>query len=347
MKLVTVVKLSPEHPGDILRMMERFNAACNALAAIAFEECIFNWLALQKRAYHWLRERHGLSAAQAVVAIRKVAYVYSDKEERTKPAKFSLRGAIPVYRHSYKDGNLVRLYSFTIPFETHPGVSLSGKNEAKLIYDRGQFVLHQVIEVEEETPYYPTDFIGCDLGMVNLLTDSNGNMYSGEPIRDTQRRYSHRRRNLQKKGAQSSRRKLRLIAKRQARFQRDANHVIAKRVVAKAKDTRRGIAWEELKHIRQRITAQRRQRARLANWGFAQLRAFLGYKAALSGVPVVPVDPRHTSQRCPSCGCVSQDNRPTQSTFRCIACGFAGAADTVAAWNIRARARGDAPVVAA
>jgi hypothetical protein len=43
-----------------------------------------------------------LKAAEAVVAIRKVAYAYSDSQRRGTLAGFRLRGAIPIYKHSYK-----------------------------------------------------------------------------------------------------------------------------------------------------------------------------------------------------------------------------------------------------
>jgi hypothetical protein len=47
---------------------------------------------------------------------------------------------------------------------------------------------------------------------------------------------------------------------------------------------------------RARGTARRKHRARLSNWSFAQLRAFLAYKARPAGVPIVAVDPSYTSQ---------------------------------------------------
>ena len=63
-----------------------------------------------------------------------------------------------------------------------------------------------------------------------------------------------------------------------------------------AKDTARGIALQNLQGIRERVSVRRRQRARHANWAFAQLSTFVQYKAPSVGVPVVLVDPRHTSQ---------------------------------------------------
>ena len=47
----------------------------------------------------------------------------------------------------------------------------------------------------------------------------------------------------------------------------------------------------------------------MSGWAFAQLRTFVEYKARLQGVPVVLVDPRHTSQECSCCHHVARGNR--------------------------------------
>jgi putative transposase len=346
MNLVTTVRLDPEDSRPLLALIEHFNYACNELSRLAFESKTFGWLALQRASYHWLRSEYGLNAAQAVVAVRKVAYAYSDNKRRDHLAKFSKRGAIPIYRHSFKRDGTVAFYGLRVPFRAREGISLSGKHEAKLIYRRGKFVLYQVYEGPQAALQEASDWLGCDLGIVNILADSDEKNEPGAEIDDLRRKYAHRLRNLQRKGTRAAKRKLRNLKGKQSRFQRDFNHQISKRVVAKALDTQRGIALEDLKGIRQRLTVRKPQRARHANWSFAQLRQMIEYKAALAGVPVKGVNPRNTSCACPKCGHVSKANRPTRAKFQCVSCRFAGAADTVAAQNIRARARGDAPMVA-
>ena len=115
-----------------------------------------------------------------------------------------------------------------------------------------------------------------------------------------------------------------------------------------AQGTRRAIALEDLGGIRKRVTVRRDQRATLhaRSGSFFQLRAFLTYKAQLAGVTVIPVDPRHTSRTGPHCGCVDKRNRPAQSKFACVSCGFSGFADHIAARNIASRAVVNPPNVA-
>jgi IS605 OrfB family transposase len=136
------------------------------------------------------------------------------------------------------------------------------------------------------------------------------------------------------------------LGQREGRFRRQTNHAISKSIVARAEDTKRAVALEDLGGIRERTTVRRSQRRRHLSWSFRQLRSFVEYKAAAKGVPVVFVDPRNTSRTCPSCGTIDKKNRPTREEFRCVSCGLAGPADRIAATNIAARAGVDRPIVA-
>jgi IS605 OrfB family transposase len=213
------------------------------------------------------------------------------------------------------------------------------RGQADLVYSDGTFYLYVTVEVPEPPVQDVPDYLGVDLGIVNLATDSDGNVHTGEAVEHKRRTYAHRRRNLQRRRTRSAKRKLKLLRRRQARYQQDTNHCISKALVCSAKDTGRGIALEDLDGIRDRVSVRRRQRARHSNWSFGQLRAFVQYKARLAGVPVVLVDPRNTSRTCPVCGSIDKRNRPSQAQFACIACGHAGLADAVAARVIAARAR--------
>ncbi len=86
-------------------------------------------------------------------------------------------------------------------------------------------------------------------------------------------------------------------------------------------------------------------------WGFL-IRRTQEKAATTDDCQVVLVDPRHTSQRCSACDHVAPGNRPTQATFRCVACGHAEHADINAAKNIlaaglAATARGGRPEIGA
>ena len=336
-KLTTVVSVRGESDA-LLSMIRQFNAACNYLSAIAFSEHIFYWLPLQRRAYHEIRKQFGLTSAQAVVAIRKVAYCYKHKARRATLASFKSLGAMPLYRHRYKKDGTVAFYGLRMPFRSRPGVVLSSKSQGTLCYQGGKFLIHQVVDAPEVQSQEVTSYIGCDLGIVNILADSDGKTYSGGSVNGLRKRHARLRAKLQSKCTGSAKRLLRKRRKKEGRFAKHVNHTISKQVVAKALDTNRGIALEDLGGIRDRITVRKGQRRQHHSWSFFQLRSFITYKAQLAGVPLVIVDPRNTSRTCPSCGCIDKANRASQSRFLCISCGFSGHADTVAAGNIAHRA---------
>src|SRR6266852_2096533 len=83
MKLTLAIKLAPSRAQHtaLVATLERFNAACNAIAAVAFREHLANKIALQKIVYYDVRERFGLSSQMTVRAIGKVVEAY--KRDKT------------------------------------------------------------------------------------------------------------------------------------------------------------------------------------------------------------------------------------------------------------------------
>lgn len=356
MKLTLPVQLAPtpEQHRALAKTMRRFNAACDAIAVTAFREHCANKVALQKLVYYDIRRDFGLSAQLTIRAISKTVEAY--KRDRSIKPRFRPNGAIPYDQRIMSWKGLEHVSLLTLDgrqrVATRFGEYQAGRldkrqGQADLVLRNGAFYLFVTLDVPEPPLEPASDYLGVDLGIVNLAVDSDGTVHTGEAIERQRRIHNHRRRNLQRKGTRQARRKLRRISSRQQRSQRDTNHVISKKLVRHAKDTGRGIALEDLRGIRDRVTVRRRQRSRHTNWGFAQLRSFIQYKAQLSGVPVLLVDPRNTSRTCPTCGLVDKGNRVTQSQFLCIGCGFAGLADAVAARIIRARALVMEPMVRA
>lgn len=344
MKLVINIKLRPtaEQATSLRRTLEACNAACTWLSAEGWKTGTLRQYDLHKLAYRGMRERFRLTAQAAVRCIAKVADAY--KLDRKTQRFFRKHAAQPYDERILRfcAGDVVSIW--TLDGRLKIACALGDRQrvilpfrrgEVDLMLVRGKWYLACVCDVDEPELIKTTDVLGVDLGVVNIATDSTGERFSGKAVEENRRRYAHRRRNLQRKGTRSAKRKLRTLSGRQARFQKNVNHVVSKALVAKARTLPAAIALEDLKGIRSRVKARRRQRATLGNWGFHQLRQFVTYKAAIAGVPIVFVDPRHTSQTCPVCGFVSKTNRKTRQDFACSACGCAGAADHVAALNIR------------
>lgn len=355
MKLIARVKLqpTPEQHALLLQTLETANAACNYVSDVAWQERVFGQFKLHKLCYANVRAQFGLGADVAVRVFAKVADGYK-LDKRTKRT-FKPHGAFPFNDRlvSYKlDKCIVSIWTMAgrqkMPFVVgdHAAKLLEGlRGECDLVYRKGQFYLYQTCDVDEPPTDDVDDFLGVDLGIANIATDSDGTVHQGKAMKAVRFRHRKLRAKLQRKGTKSARRRLKKLSGKEQRFATDVNHTISKHIVAKAKDTARGIALEDLKGIRKRVTARKPQRATLHSWSFHQLRCFIEYKAKQMGVPVVAVDPRNTSRTCPCCGHVDKANRPNQSTFSCVQCGYSGHADHIAAFNIGRRALLSAPNV--
>jgi IS605 OrfB family transposase len=218
------------------------------------------------------------------------------------------------------------------------------RGQCDLLYRDGTFYLACTVDAPEPTPDEASEYLGVDLGVVNLATTSDGEIVNHGPhiivhahINTARARYARLRAKLQKKRTKSAMRLLRKRSGRERRFARNTNHCISKALVSTAKGTGRGIALENLQNIRSRVNGlsrSRRQRRVLNSWAFFQLRAFIAYKAQAAGVRLVLVNPAYTSQTCSHCGHCERANRKSQAKFLCVACGYACHADLNAAVNI-------------
>jgi IS605 OrfB family transposase len=354
MKLTVQVKLIPdaEQRAALLATVERINLACDYASERAWQTETFRQYDLQALVYRDLRERFGLAAQATIRAIAKVADAY--KLDRKTQRVFRPRGAVAY------DSRILRWYDSSVSIWSTAGrlripfacgerqrAMLAGKRgETDLIWRDGCFFLHCSVEVAEEPVTISSDFLGVDLGIVQIAVDSDGEAHSGATTAKARHRVARLRKALQSKGTKSAKRHLRKLRRKERRFHRHTNHCISKHIVRKAKGTGRGIAVEDLDGIRDRVTVRKAQRSALHSWSFFELRQFLAYKSRLAGVALVAVDPRNTSRTCPECGCVDKANRRAQAEFVCTGCGFAANADWVGARNIAARARVTAPIVA-
>lgn len=349
MKLTIQLQLlpTPEQATLLLDTMGRFNAAVTFAAAQGFAAGVFSQPSVHRLSYRSIREQFGLSAQLAVRAIGKAVECFA--RDKTICPVFRPDGAITYDQRNLSFKGLDRVSLATLTGREIIGLVYGEyqsqrfdriKGQCDLVRREGKFYLLATVDLPEPPPLEVKDFIGVDLGIVQIATTDDGTTFSGQPIEKVRKRSARARQTYQRRNSRSARRRLRKIAKRQSRFQRDTNHCIAKKIVAKALAQQAGIAVEELTGIRGRVTVRKSQRSRLGNWSFAQLRAFLTYKSQLVGVPLVAVDARNTSRTCSRCGHCEKGNRRSQAVFLCKQCGFSCNADQNGAGNIRCRALG-------
>lgn len=351
MKLTIGLKLkpTPEQAAQLQATLERANQAANECSRIAWDAKVFGQFHLHKISYGIIRERFGLSAQLAVRIIAKVADAYKldKKVQRTfhKHGSIAFDDRILTYRTdsvSLWTLNGRQKMSFVCG-EREKILLANRQGESDLVFRKGKWFLFATVNVIESPMNEPNGFLGVDLGIARLATDNDGQSFSGAHPKSLRKRHRRLRAKLQSIGTKSSKRLLKKRNLKESRFAKDINHQISKAIVRKAKDTKRGVAVEELKGINARTTVRKANRAERLSWSFFDLRAKIEYKAALAGVEVVAVDPHNTSRECSQCGHISQSNRRSQKVFQCRQCGFRINADINAARNISSRATVNRP----
>lgn len=71
--------------------------------------------------------------------------------------------------------------------------------------------------------------------------------------------------------------------------------------------------------------------------GLGSLKKHVQHIARKYDIAVSTVQASYTSKMCPNCGCIEDENRQSQETFKCVDCGYKDNADFNAAKNIRNR----------
>ncbi len=344
MKLIAQVKLQPTKEQGITlhKTLLTANAAAQHISDYAWMAKVFRQYDLHHALYYEVKEKFGLPAQMVVRAIAKVADSY--KLDKQTKRTFAPLGSIAYDQRNLTwklDKGLVSIGSLagrlSIPFiagQKQLDLLSFAQGEADLIYRKGEWYLHQTCELPEPEGFDPETWLGVDLGIVNIATDSDGNVYSGATVLALRKRRRRQRRRLQAKQTKAATRVLRHLSRCEQRFATDINHQISKAIVTHAQRTGRGIVLEDLQGIRERVRLRKQQRDDLHSWSFFQLKRFIEYKGKLAGVPVQTVDPRNTSRKCSCCGHIDKANRPTQALFSCVVCGYSLNADLNAAMNL-------------
>ncbi|MGW5661892.1 RNA-guided endonuclease InsQ/TnpB family protein [Streptomyces sp. NPDC003758] len=338
MKLVVQVRLlpTPVQAAALEATLHACNEAATWASGVAFDKDVKRNFALREHTYGELKGRPGSrryrKATGKPIAFRsQSAQPYDDRmlSWRIDQRKVSI----------WTVAGRVKDVAFTASPQQLAALALYRRGESDLVCRDGMWFLLATCEVPEAAQNTdPVDFLGVDLGIVNIATTSDGEIMAGRQLNRIRRRERTLRTKLQKKNTPSAKRRLKKRRRKEARRARDINHKIAKHVVAEAERTGRGIALEDLRGIRERVRLRKPQRATHSSWAFAQLGSFIAYKARREGVPVVYVDPAYTSRTCAECGHIDKANRVSQAWFACRSCGFVDHADRNGSRNIRARA---------
>ncbi|MHB8126691.1 MAG: RNA-guided endonuclease InsQ/TnpB family protein [Desulfitobacteriaceae bacterium] len=177
------------------------------------------------------------------------------------------------------------------------------------------------------------DTMGIDLGVkipAVAVTEKGKTIFCGNGRRNKYTKRKHR--SLRKKlGKLKKVVAIKKLNNREQRWMQDQDHQVSRQLVNFAKENYVSvIRLEKLSGIRQTARTSRKNEKNLHTWSFYRLANFIEYKATLEGITVEYVDPRYTSQTCPSCG---TRNKANDRKYKC-GCGFKKHRDMVGAINI-------------
>jgi len=334
---------------SLSQTQQAYLVALNQTSGVAFDKKVFNSVALHHITYRDVRELTKLPANLVCSARNVVAEAYKrDKQThhrwketaamrydaRTLTVKLdqefatltTLDGRVRVnpilsdYHRQYLDGT----------WEIEPTATISRKGRT--------WYLHLI--VTKDVPDSQSEgVIGVDSGIVRIATVNTGKTFNGGIIKHIRERRFKQRRDLQS-ARHKSRNQRRLLKRLAGKEKRGVDWLlwnVANEIVDEALKVNAGaIAIEDLKGIRTRIKCAKKQRLIMHGWPFASLFAKMKHVASKHGIKVESVEARNTSRTC-RCGHVDKANRTTQSTFRCVVCGYSHNADYVASHNIAVR----------
>jgi putative transposase len=254
---------------------------------------------------------------------------------------------------------------------THRRLYLRGIGEIKAVYHRPFIGEPKAITVKREGNRWWLNVrcanvpaktlvrtycaIGLDLGVVNMIATSDGELKKGNQFGTKARKNlarAQRELAAKQRGSKRRQRQLEEVVRLHRKIKsqrRDFAHQLSRQLV----NDYEFIAIEQLKtssmvrtpkgkpdpeqpgaFLPNGASSKARLNRSILDAGWGQFVALLSYKAESAGRTLVKVNPRHTSQTCAECLHVDVGNRISQEDFRCLRCGHSDFADINAARNI-------------
>jgi len=324
-------------------LLEDFRLATNGAIRAGLQARLTSRNALCKLAYKDFREEHYNMFAQHLVSAFGVAagilknHRRRLKRLRTEQAvrppyvkRLMMKAENQAYRLDRKEG----IIDLPIRAGLHVKLKLVVSQYHRCYLDDEAYSLGSltllpykvIIAFRRETPklYAPKSVLSLDtnersLDGVFLRKGSSVAVRAEFPdVAIIQQRHHDRRRKLQKKKA-NDRRSARALCKREGKREHNRVeyrlHEVANVVLSFAESQVSAIVLEDLTGIRHKKGKDMNRR--LSMWPRRELHRIIEYKAEERGIPIVKVDPRYSSRKCPICGSIQHSRMGTEFECKC------------------------------
>ncbi|MET1032017.1 IS200/IS605 family element RNA-guided endonuclease TnpB [Domibacillus tundrae] len=208
----------------------------------------------------------------------------------------------------------------------------------------GTYFVSFLVETEVKDLPKTDSTIGIDVGLKDFAILSNGKVYKNPTFfRTLEEKLAKAQRILSRRQCLATQQKRPLAEAKNVQKQRVKVARLHEQIANARTDYLQKITTEIIKNhdvigiedlnVSSMLKNQKLAKA-ISEVSWSEFRTMLEYKAKWYGRQVIAVDPRHTSQKCHSCGHTAKENRQTQAAFICVSCGHSENADINASRNI-------------
>ena len=334
-------KLAPE----ARFLMEDFRLATNGAIRAGLQAGVTSRNALNKLVYKDFREEHpGLYAKHLVSAFEVAAGILKNHRRQLKRSRtgqavhtpFVKRLMMKAENQAYKLDRKEGIVDLPVRAGLHIKCKLVVSQYHRRYLDDEAWSLGSLTLLPDKVviafrrippkPYAPRSVLSLDtneksLDGVFIREGSGVAVWAGFPdVAIIQQRHHDRRKRLQKKKT-NDRRTARALCKREGKREHNRVeyrlHQVADTILSFAKSHESAIVLEDLTGIKHKKNKDMNRR--LSMWPRRNLHRIIEYKAEDKGIPIIKVDPRYSSKKCPICGTVQYSRMGAE--FKCE-CGW-------------------------
>jgi len=328
-------------PSDAKFLMEDFRLAVNNAIRLGIRSNATSKYALTRLAYRDFRQEHPNMYAQHLVSAFEIAG--SILKNHRRRLRRGLPNRIPFVRRlfmktenqAYRLDRVTGVLSLPIKARHHIELRLIVSDYHRKYLDDKSLSLGSLtllpdrviitIRKHPPKPYSPESLLSLDTNERSLdgVLAKEGRIsavvraeFPEVPI--IQNVHHERRRKLQKMKSHDRRMAKRLCTQEGVREHHRVDyrmHEVANAVLSFAEERKSSIVLEDLTGIRPHFA--RGLNRRISIWPRRKLHKIIEYKAAWKGIPVIKVDPRYSSRKCPVCGRIQDSRKGTEFVCGC------------------------------
>jgi putative transposase len=335
-----VFRLESDLPPEARFLLEDFRLAVNSAIRAGLQTRVTSRNALAKLVYRIFREEHPKMYAQHLVSSFEVAAgILRNHRRRVNRGNaigipYVKRLMMKAENQAYMLDRVAGIVDLPIRGGCHVKLVLVVSRYHRRYLDDATLTLGSltllpdrvIIAFRKEAPkaYTPESALSLDTNERSLdglyVKGDNGVALKAD-YRDVaiiQQRHHDRRRRLQKKKSHD-RRTARSLCKREGAREHHRidyrMHEVANAVLSFAEEQRSAVVLEDLRGIRPKLDRQLNRR--LSMWPRRKLHQIIEYKAAWKGIPIIKVNPRYSSRKCPMCGRIQDSRMGTEFVCEC------------------------------